>query len=286
MTLPQAEQEVDKLVLSIDVVSAMRLLNPVNEMEPPNSFVRFRPPQLMERVLSEDSDFQTNIVNASCYPNWQSRNHKVIIPLTKTNLDHIMNGTQLLEFDVMHSQFEGYQQTQPTITLIGTAFVDFSALALDTSQKDNVISGYFHVINRGVEVRSSKDLAFMETNAMSRQSKGQLRVTVRAESDKEGNALRSTILFPDGAERRVNQSQTLGVMATSQETFGNRLNAPQVYQSLNLSGPRASATSSAAMHAPDKSAGDDEFDVDREQPREEKKFDAINESQTLTTINE
>ena len=140
-----------------------------------------------------------------------------------------MNGTQLLEFDMMHSQFEGYQQTQPTITLIGTAFVDFSALALDTSQKDNVISGYFHVINRGVEVRSSKDLAFMETNAMSRQSKGQLRVTVRAESDKDGNALRSTILFPDGAERRVNQSQTLGVMATSQETFGNRLNAPQVY---------------------------------------------------------
>lgn len=57
MTLPQAEQEVEKLVLSIDVVSAMRLLNPVNEMEPPNSFVRFRPPQLMERVLSEDNDF-------------------------------------------------------------------------------------------------------------------------------------------------------------------------------------------------------------------------------------
>lgn len=75
-------------------------------------------------------------------------------------------------------------------------------------------------------------------------------------------------------------------MATSQETFGNRLNAPHVYQSLNLSGPRASATSSAAMQAHDKSAGDDEFDVDREQPREEKKFDAINESQTLTTINE
>lgn len=67
-----------------------------------------------------------------------------------------------------------------------------------------MISGYFHVINRGVEVRSSKDLAFMETNAMSRQSKGQLRVTVRAESDKDGCALRSTVLFPDGAEHRIN----------------------------------------------------------------------------------
>ena len=37
--------------------------------------------------------------------------------------------------------------------------------------------------------------------------------------------------------------------------------------------------------APDKI--DDEFDVDREQPREEKKFEAINSSQkSLTTVNE
>ena len=101
------EAEVEKLSLSIDVVSAMRLLNPVNEMEPPNSFVRFRIPQI-SGVYSEDNDFQTNIVNASCYPNWQSRNHKVIIPLNKDNLDHILNGTKLLEFDVMHAQFESY----------------------------------------------------------------------------------------------------------------------------------------------------------------------------------
>ena len=31
---------------------------------------------------------------------------------------------------------------------------------------------------------------------------------------------------------------------------------------------------------------DDEFDVDREQPREEKKFEMINTSKTLTTVNE
>ena len=30
----------------------------------------------------------------------------------------------------------------------------------------------------------------------------------------------------------------------------------------------------------------DEFDIDREQPREEKKFDMINTSHTLTTVNE
>ena len=94
MSLPQTkEPAVQNLILSIDVLSAMRLLNPVNEMEPPNSFVRFRTPQAMQGVISEDNDFKTNVINESCYPSWQSRNHKVIIPLSQINLDHIMNGT-------------------------------------------------------------------------------------------------------------------------------------------------------------------------------------------------
>lgn len=52
-----AEPSVETLTLSIDVVSAMRLLNPVNEMEPPNSFVRFRLPQQMQGVASVDGEF-------------------------------------------------------------------------------------------------------------------------------------------------------------------------------------------------------------------------------------
>ena len=44
----------------------------------------------------------------------------------------------------------------------------------------------------------------METNAQSRSSKGQLRVTVRAESDKMGEALRNTIMFPDSGAPRLN----------------------------------------------------------------------------------
>ena len=113
MTLPltATEPKVQKLILSIDVLSGMRLLNPVNEMEPPNTFVRFRPPQKMNGFISEDGDFKTNVVNANCYPSWQSRNHKLIVPLSSSNMEHIVNGTQLLEFDVLHSQFEGYQQT-------------------------------------------------------------------------------------------------------------------------------------------------------------------------------
>merc|ERR1712176_205375 len=103
------------------------------------------------------------------------------------------------------------------------AHVDFSALALDTAAKDNNISGYFHVINKG-DIRSSKDLSFMETNQMSRQSKGQLKVTVRAESDKQGSALRNTIMFPN-TERPVGQS--VQGLATSHETFGNRMGQTQ-----------------------------------------------------------
>ena len=77
------------------------------------------------------------------------------------------------------------------------------------------------MINKG-DIRSSKDLSFMETNQMSRQAKGQLKVSVRAETDKNGSAIRSTIMFPE-ADRRLNQSMADG-LATSQETFGNRMN--------------------------------------------------------------
>lgn len=59
----------------------------------------------------------------------------------------------MLEFDVFHAQFE-VQQSQPSLILIGTAYVDFSALVLDTTSKSNMISGYTHIINRA-KVRSS-----------------------------------------------------------------------------------------------------------------------------------
>ena len=176
----------------------------------------------------------------------------------------------------MHAQFEGYQQTRPTLTLIGSCYVDFAPLALDASQKENAISGYYHVINKG-DIRSSTDLSFMESNQMSRESKGQLKVTVRADAGKVGSALRGTVMFPD-SERRLQQSMADG-LATSQETFGNRMSQQPLSQSMNVMGtvhPNRLASSPA----------DDDFDVDREQPREETKFDMINSSQTLTTVHE
>lgn len=62
------------------------------------------------------------------------------------------------------------------------------------------------------------------------------------------------------------------------------MNNHQMYQSMNLPGQTLNASASSPT--------DDEFDVDREQPREEKKFEMINSSQitldnkTLTTVNE
>ena len=73
-------------------------------------------------------------------------------------------------------------------------------------------------------------------------------------------------------------------LATSQETFGNRMGATHqpagnaLYQSMVVTSP-----------------GEDDFDVDREQPREEKKFEqminisqtnGVQPTQTLTTVNE
>lgn len=187
----------------------------------------------------------------------------MIVPLSKENLDHIMKGTQLLEFDVMHAQFEEFQQTKPTLSLIGTCYVDFAPLALDTSQKENTISGYYHIINKG-DVRSSKDLSFMESGQMTKQSKGQLKLTIRAESDKNGSALRSTIMFPD-SDRGVSQSMAIDGLGASQETFGNRMNNQQMYQSMNLPGTILGAHPiQQTLNASASSPVDDEFDIDRE----------------------
>ena len=53
-----------------------------------------------------------------------------------------------------------------------------------------------------------------------------------------------------------------------------------MYQSVNI--PGATGQQNVLAQSP----ADDDFDVDREQPREEKKFDMINSSRTLTTVNE
>jgi hypothetical protein len=58
----------EKLVLSVDVESAMRIRNPSNNLEPPNAFVKFKSPTLMG--CSIENEFQTNIINSSCYPSW------------------------------------------------------------------------------------------------------------------------------------------------------------------------------------------------------------------------
>jgi hypothetical protein len=49
-----------------------------------------------------------------------------------------------LEFEVYHAK-EWLTSEKPKTTLIGTALVDISALAIDTSQESNLICGYYHV---------------------------------------------------------------------------------------------------------------------------------------------
>lgn len=64
LSMDQDQQvNVDKLILSIDIESAMRLRNPINNLEPPNAFVRAVPPQLQSVNKPHDGNFQTNIVN-------------------------------------------------------------------------------------------------------------------------------------------------------------------------------------------------------------------------------
>jgi hypothetical protein len=85
-----------RLVLSIDVESAMRLKNPEDEHEPPSCFVKMVVPSL--KALVGDQSFETAVVKESCYPTWFSRDHKVIIPLNNENLDAFASGEKPLEF--------------------------------------------------------------------------------------------------------------------------------------------------------------------------------------------
>ena len=61
MDQQENQNSVERLVLSIDIESAMRLRNPINNLEPPNAMVRSRPPSLQSVVPPHDGNFQTNI---------------------------------------------------------------------------------------------------------------------------------------------------------------------------------------------------------------------------------
>ena len=74
----------------------MRVKNPENDLEPPNCFVRLVLPRL--KGLVGDQSFETDVVKESCYPTWHSRNHRVILPLTDSNLQEISSGEKQLEF--------------------------------------------------------------------------------------------------------------------------------------------------------------------------------------------
>ena len=45
-----------------------------------------------------DSTFETDVVKESCYPTWHSRDHRVVIPLTESNINNIVRGDCQLEF--------------------------------------------------------------------------------------------------------------------------------------------------------------------------------------------
>lgn len=73
----------------------MRLRNPVNQLEPPNSFVRVRSP--FEGSLC---NVETKVVQQSCYPYWLGQNFKIEFPLTNGNVQKMQS--MQLEFEVYH----------------------------------------------------------------------------------------------------------------------------------------------------------------------------------------
>jgi len=66
------------------------------------------------------------------------------------------------------------------MTLIGTALVDISALAIDTSQESNLICGYYHVFKMQ-DGLASLDVSM--TQMAAKASLGSVKITIRADNN-------------------------------------------------------------------------------------------------------
>lgn len=145
----------------------MRLKHPEDEHEPPSCFVKMIVPALKGAV--GDQSFETDVCKESCYPTWYSRDHRVIIPLNNENMDALTSGERQLEFQVYHARQIGLERKS---TLIGTAYADISALAIDTASESNFVSGYYHVYKKQSDsIHGAK------------YSVGQVKITIRAENN-------------------------------------------------------------------------------------------------------
>ncbi len=94
--IPGLSSHDEEVVLRIDIESALRLRNPISDLESPNTFVSLNLPY----HGSSPSKLVTGVVAKSSYPAWHFINQSVRFNLTNEALRQIIDLP--LEFEVYH----------------------------------------------------------------------------------------------------------------------------------------------------------------------------------------
>ena len=109
------------VTITFEVDNGMRIKNPLNSHEKPNSFVTMKP----AFTYKEAGQFiQTGEIKQNSYPNWNFKSQNFTMPVNNTNTDWLEEGG-MLEFEVFHKAVGASNNlnVQESNHLIGVAFV-------------------------------------------------------------------------------------------------------------------------------------------------------------------
>ena len=146
------EHEAAKSVtLFFEIDNGMRIKNPLNPNEKPNTFVSMKP---TFKCKEEGQFVQTSQIKSNSYPNWNFKSQNFTMPINKFNEEWLEEGGNL-EFEVFHKAVGASDNlnVKESNHLIGVAFVSLKPLVEGNGKTR--ITGLFEVVNKDTIYRQS-----------------------------------------------------------------------------------------------------------------------------------
>ncbi|CDW78943.1 c2 domain-containing protein 3 [Stylonychia lemnae] len=214
----------EDVTLKINIESAMRLKNPLSDLDAPNSQVLLRLP--FRGATPEQ--IQTQVVQRSSYPAWHLVGQQTRFQLNEDNIRLIID--RPLEFEVYHQQLSTKDQISKT--LIGVAYVDLSQMIFVDGTYQ--INGYFHILRKD-RFQDGHQVPLTDPQILSIESLGQIKLSVSTTSNLKQIAYQvpsqKTIIKQNSpVKERLNQSQmNMSLVRQSQDNvFGTQNYQPQI----------------------------------------------------------
>lgn len=132
------------MTLFFEIDNGMRIKNPLNAHEKPNTYVTMKP---SFKYKEEGQFVQTSQIKQNSYPNWNFKSQNFTMPINKFNTEWLEEGGNL-EFEVFHKAVgaSDNMNVKESNHLIGVAFVSIKPL-IDGNGKTR-ITGLFEVVNK------------------------------------------------------------------------------------------------------------------------------------------